>query len=371
MLCLMSPESRVPADHPLRAVRKLADAALADLSGTFDAMYSESGRPSVPPERLLKSMLLMALYSVRSERLFCEQLDYNLLYRWFLGMDMTESSFDATTFSKNRERLLQHEVTKAFFERVVEQARAARLTSSEHFTVDGTLIDAWCSMKSFQSKLESDTRRKARNKRKAKRRKDCDGKGPGADSGGSNPTVDFHGEKRRNDTHASTTDPEARLYRKGVGKEARLCYSGHALMENRNGLLMDLRVAEASGLAERREALAMVDDTLPGEHRITVAADKGYNTSDFVRDCRARHVTPHVADKERASAIDGRTTTTPGYGISQRVRKRVEEIFGWMKTVGGLRRSRFRGQRRTQLAAYMVGAAYNLVRMTKLLPAPA
>jgi transposase len=320
MLCLMSPESRVPENHPLRGIKRIADEVLDEMSPLFDEMYAKAGRPSVPPERLLKSMVLMALYTVRSERQFCEQIDYNLLFRWFLGMSMVEDSFDATTFSKNRERLMAHEVAQVFFHRVVDRAREARLMSAEHFTVDGTLIEAWASLKSFKPKSEAST--------------------------------------------------ESRLMRKGRGKEAKLCFSAHVLMENRNGLLIDLRIAEASGTAERRVALEMIDDNLPGERRVTLGADKGYHTRDFVDSCRERRVTPHVADKAKHSALDGRTTTQAGYSISQRIRKRVEEIFGWTKTVGGFRRTRFRGRRRTQLAAYLVGAAYNLVRMAKLVAVP-
>jgi transposase len=321
MLCLMSPESRVPANHPLRGIKRIADHVLDDMSSLFDEMYAETGRPSVPPERLLKSMVLMALYTIRSERQFCEQLDYNLLFRWFLGMNMVEDSFDASTFSKNRERLMAHEVAYVFFHSVKAKRRRAR---------------------------RSKTRQR---------------------SGSSNPTINFRGQKRRNDTHQSTTDPEARLMRKGNGKEAKLSFSAHALMENRNGMLVDLRIAEASGTAERQVALMMLDDNLPGERRITLGADKGYHTRDFVRDCRDRNVTPHVADKAKHSMIDGRTTRQSGYSISQRVRKRVEEIFGWAKTVGGFRRTRFKGKARTQLAAYVVGAAYNLTRMSRLLAA--
>jgi transposase len=348
----MSPEGRVRPDHPLRGIKRLADEALAELHGVFDAMYSESGRPSIPPERLLKSMLLMALYTVRSERLFCEQLDYNLLFRWFLDMDRVEVSFDPSTFSKNRERLLAHDVARAFFGRVVEQARRARLLSSEHFTVDGTLIEAWASLKSFKPKGH-----------------DSKDEPPRDDPG--NPSVDFHGNKRSNETHESTTDREARLARKGDGKEAKLCFSGHALMENRHGLLVDMQVAEASGFAERRVALDMIDDVLPGERRITLGADRGYHSRDFVAACRDRNIIPHLADKNRGSVLDRRTTGTTGYSLSQRLRKRVEEIFGWAKTIGGLRKTRFRGIARTQLAAYMVGAAYNLMRIARLISAPA
>lgn len=362
MLCLMSPESRVPANHPLRGIKRIADDVLDDMSSVFDEMYAEIGRPSVPPERLLKSMVLMALYTIRSERQFCEQLDYNLLFRWFLGMNMIEHSFDASTFSKNRERLMNHEVAYLFFHSVVDKAREAHLMSAEHFTVDGTLIEAWASLKSFKPKTEAATERRARNRRKAQRRR--------SRSGSSNPTINFRGQKRRNDTHQSTTDPEARLMRKGNGKEAKLSFSAHALMENRHGMLVDLRIAEASGTAERQVALEMLDDNLPGERRITLGADKGYHTRDFVRDCRDRNVTPHVADKAKHSMIDGRTTQQSGYSVSQRIRKRVEEIFGWAKTVGGFRRTRFKGKARTQLAAYVVGAAYNLTRMSRLLAAP-
>lgn len=360
MLCLMSPESRVPDNHPLRGIRAIADEVLGEMSPLFDEMYAQLGRPSVPPERLLKGMVLMALYTVRSERQFCEQLDYNLLFRWFLGMNMVEDSFDASTFSKNRERLLAHQVTQVFFHRVVERARAAELMSTEHFTVDGTLIEAWASLKSFQPKSEPALAQRSRNQRKARRRRHRR----------RNRSVNFRGQQRRNDTHQSATDPEARLMRKGNGKEARLSLSAHALMENRNGLLVDFRVAEASGLAERRVALEMIDDNLPGKRRITLGADRGYHTRDFIHDCRCRHVTPHLADKAKHSMLDRRTTAQSSYTISQRIRKRVEEIFGWVKTVGGFRRSRYRGVTRTQLAAYIVGAAYNLTRIARMLAAP-
>lgn len=366
MLCLVSPESRVPHDHPLRGIRQIAEEAIAEMSPLFDEMYAETGRPSVPPERLLKSMVLMALYTVRSERQFCEQLDYNLLFRWFLGMNMVEDSFDASTFSKNRDRLMAHDVAGVFFQRVVERARASKLMSAEHFTVDGTLIEAWASLKSFKPKCDSE--REARKQRKAKLRRRRRSHRRGRRN--SNPTVNFRGQERRNDTHQSTTDPDSRLMRKGSGKEAKLSYSAHALMENRNGMLVDLRIAEASGTAERRIAIEMVDDNLPGKRRITLGADRGYHTRDFVDNCRRRHVTPHVADKAKHSVLDRRTTTTGGYSLSQRIRKRVEEIFGWAKTVGGFRRTRYRGAKRTQLAAYIVGAAYNLTRMARLLAIP-
>jgi transposase len=350
MLCLMSPETVVPMKHPLRRVKVLADGALKALSPAFDAMYSSEGRPSIPPERLLKASLLMAFYTIRSERLFCEQLDYNLLFRWFLDMDMIEESFDHSSFSRNRERLIAHEIARRFFAEVVAQARGAGLMSDEHFTVDGTLIEAWASLKSF--------------KPKGRRRNEQD---PPDDPG--NPSVDFHGEKRGNETHESTTDPEARLARKSNGTTARLSFSAHSLMENRNGLLVDLRVAAANGHAERDIAIEMLDDELAGGKRITLGGDKGYDTRDFVARCRARNVTPHVATNEhfrRRSAIDERTRRYPGYSVSQRIRKRVEEIFGWIKTVGNFRRTRYRGRERTQLAAYFVGAAYNLIRMARL-----
>jgi len=352
VVCVISMEQRVPADHPLRRIRDITDRVLKELSPVFDAMYSKIGRPSVPPERLLKSMLLMALYTVRSERLFCEQLAYNLLFRWFLDMDLESPAFDASTFSKNRDRLLEHDVAAQFFECVVAEARGAGVMSDEHFTVDGTLIEAWASLKSFRAK---------------------DGKksgGPPDDPG--NPTVDFHGEKRSNKTHASTTDPEARLARKGNGKEAKLCFCGHALTENRNGLLVDIRITEANGRAEREAALDMVGDSIPGTGRVTVGADKGYDTRDFVQRARDMSATPHVAQnasERRRSAIDGRTTTRPGYAVSQWLRKRIEETWGWMKTVGNFRRTRWKGKRRTQFAAYMVGAAYNLLRLARMLAA--
>jgi transposase len=352
MLCLMSPESVVPVDHPIRRVKALANEALASLSPLFDEMYGDTGRPSIPPERLLKATLLMALYTVRSERMFCEQLGYNLLFRWFLDMSMTEAPFEHSAFSHNRERLLKHDVAGEFFRAVVEQARGGRLLSHEHFTVDGTLIDAWASLKSF--KKSSDDRRD-----------------PPDDPG--NPTVNFHGERRSNATHASTTDPESKLMRKGRGREARLSYAAHALMENRNGLLVDFRVTQATGVAEREAALAMIDARKERDAPITLGADKGYDTHDFVEECRAMNVIPHVAQAitdYRGSAIDARTTRHPGYSISQRVRKRVEEIFGWAKTVGNFRKTRFKGLARTQLAAYLVGAAYNLLRIAKLWPDP-
>jgi len=348
MLCLLSPEDRVPANHPLRAIKRIAETALDEMSPLFDEMYSSMGRPSIPPEQLLKAQLLIAFYTIRSERLFCEQLDYNMLFRWFLNMSMVESSFDHSTFSFNRARLIEHDVARQFFGRVVAQARSSGLLSDEHFTVDGTLIDAWASMKSFK-------------------KKDTKGGEPPDDPG--NPTVNFRGEKRRNDTHASTTDPEARLARKGDGQPSRLSYSQHALMDNRNGLLVDVRIAEANGFAERDVALGMLATETARWRRRTVGGDKGYDRRNFVERCREIGVTPHVAQNVNVSggsAIDARTTTWSGYAISQRIRKRVEEIFGWMKTVGNFRKSRYRGLVRTELASYFVGAAYNLLRMARL-----
>jgi len=344
----VSPDSRVPAGHPIRAIKAFADAQLEELSPLFDEMYSSTGRPSIPPERLLKGSLLMALYTVRSERQFCERLDYDLLFRFFLGMNLDDASFDATTFTKNRDRLLAADVARLFFEGVVSVAKDRGLISAEHFTVDGTLIEAWASVKSFKKR---------------------GGKEEPPDDPG-NPTVNFHGEKRSNETHESTTDPEARLYRKGHSHPAKLYYSGHVLMENRNGLCVDVRVSEASGWSERREALAMIDTQRQLGLRITtLGADKAYDTADFVADLRARAVTPHVAQqitKHRGSKVDARTTRHPGYEISQRKRKLVEEIFGWMKTVGGLRKTKYRGQLRNSLWAYLNAAAYNLVRIARL-----
>lgn len=353
MLVVIEPEKRIPQDHPVRRIKQLAEAALKQLSPVFDEMYSTIGRPWIPPERLLKASLLMAFYTVRSERLFCERLDYDLLFRWFLDLEMDEESFDHSSFSRNRERLLKHAVADEFFRAVVEQARALGLLSDEHFTVDGTLVQAWASLKSFK-------------------RKDAGAGQPPDDPG--NPTVNFRGERRSNKTHQSTTDPEALLAKKGPGKEARLCYSANALMENRNTILIDFQVEPADGYAERRAALAMADERLPGRRRITLAGDRGYDTRDFVASCRALDITPHVAQNDAragGSALDARTVRHRGYAISQRIRKKVEEAFGWMKSIGGLRQTRYRGCARVQMHAYLVGAAYNLVRIAKLCPAPA
>lgn len=349
MLAFIDLEARVTPNHPLRTIKVLADQALAKLSPLFDKLYAEAGRPSIPPERLLKSSLLIALYSVRSERAFCEQLDYNLLFRWFLDMDPIEPSFDPTTFSKNRQRLLEHQVGQQLFNEVVGGAREQGLLSDEHFTVDGTLIEAMASLKSF------------------KRRDGTPLTITDDDPG--NPSVDFRGEKRSNITHQSATDPEARLMRKGKGKEAKLVFMGHALMENRHGLLVDFQVTKATGTSEREMAPVMLRQVRERRFRPrTMGGDKNYDTRDCVAAVRDGGVTPHVAqnDKGRRSAIDGRTTRHWGYGVSQRIRKRVEEIFGWMKTVGGFRRTRYHGVERTGLAGYIVATAYNLVRLSRL-----
>jgi len=352
MFSLRAPEQLVPKDHPLRRVKDMADAGLATLSPVFEKMYSRVGRPSIPPEQLLKATLLIALYTVRSERLFCEQLGYNMLFRWFLDLGIEDAPFDHSTFSLNRERLLEHDVARQFFMAVMSQAQSAGLMSGEHFSVDGSLIEAWASAKSFKKKDNDDDRM------------------PPPDDKG-NPTVNFHKEKRSNATHESTTDPEARLPKKG-GKEAKLSYSLNGLIENRNGLLVNLSVMPADGYAERDAALMMMDESIPPGKRATAGGDKGFDTKDFVAETRALGITPHVAqttDPHRGSAIDGRTTRHEGYAISQRFRKRIEEVWGWMKTVGGFRRTRFRGRDRTEMAAFLVGAAYNLVRMARLAPA--
>ena len=350
MLAFIDLETRVPAGHPLRTIKGLADRALAQLSPEFDRMYAQIGRPSIPPERLLKASLLISLYSVRSERGFCEQLDYNLLFRWFLGMNLMEPSFDPTVFTKNRERLLKHRVGQALFDEVVLEADRRGLLSDEHFTVDGALIEAAASLKSFKPK-DGDPPKKT-------------------DGDPGNPSVDFHGERRSNATHQSTTDPEARLLRKGKGKEAKLAFMAHALMENRHGLLVDFQTTQATGTAQRDTVPVLEDQAKErGFHPKTLGGDKGYDTGDCVAALRQRGLTPHAAQNTngRSSAIDGRTTRQPGYAISQRIRKRVEEIFGWMKTVGGFRRTRYKGLDRTGLAGYLVATAYNLVRMAKLL----
>jgi transposase len=347
MFSYVSPEHRVPAEHPLRAIRSLVDAALRRLSPLFERMYAAVGRPSIAPEKLLRALLLQIFYSIRSERLLMEQLDYNLLFRWFVGMSVDEPVWDASTFSKNRDRLLEADVAREFFWQVWEQASEAGLVSDEHFTVDGTLIEAWASLKSFQ--------------RKGERRE------PPDDSG--NPSVNFHGERRSNRTHESQTDSDARLARKGNGKEAKLSYCGNLMIENRNGLIVDAELFQANGTAERDAALVMVE-RIPHDERVTVAADKGYDTKDFVSEMRQMNATPHVAQNEKrpgGSAIDRRTTRHAGYQVSQRARKRIEESFGWLKTVGLLARTRHRGVFKVGWVFVFAASAYNLVRMRKLL----
>jgi len=351
MVVLMNIEDKIPANHPLRAIRAMADEVFAGMDDLFDSMYDDRGRKSIPPERLLGATLLMAFFSVRSERMFCEQLEYNFLFRWFLRMNSDEPVFDHSTFSANRKRLLEHDAATAFFKGVVAMARSKGLTSDDHFTVDGTLIEAWASMKSFKRKDAKDKQN------------------PPDDPG--NPSVDFRHEKRSNKTHESTTDPEARLAKKGKGKEAKLSFSAHVLMENRNGLIENMVVDVADGYAERDAALYMLAESLPGSRQITLGADKGYDTKDFVEACRAGNVTPHIArnvDRKGGSTLDERTTRHSGYEVSQKKRKLVEEVFGWMKTVGGLRKTRYRGTAKTGMICQMVGAAYNLLRMAKLCP---
>jgi transposase len=340
MFSYVSLEKRVPADHPLRPIREMTDAALKALSPRFSRLYSETGRPSIPPEQLLRSLVLQVLYTIRSERMLIEQLDYNLLFRWFVGLGMDDEVWAPTVFTKNRDRLLEGDVAQAFFERVLSQAREGRLLSNEHFTVDGTLIEAWASHKSYRPKDGSD---------------DDDGE-------------NFHGQQRSRDTHESTTDPDARLFRKGRGKEAKLAYMGHVLMENRNGLVIASEVTHATGKAEREAALRMVKKAKlrPGA---TVGADKGYDQSDFVEGLRKRGVTPHVAqhDTNRRSKIDERTTRHDGYAISQIRRKVVEQIFGWGKTVGGIRKTKHRGKELVGWVFALTNAVYNLVRMRRLI----
>jgi transposase len=343
MLSLVTADQLVPEDHPIRQIKPMVDNALRELSPTFTRMYAETGRPSIPPEHLLKACLLIALYSVRSERQFCERLQYDLLFKWFLDLNIIDPPFDASTFSKNKERLLEHEVARGFLGVVLDEARRRKLLSEDHFTVDGTLLEAWASLKSFHPKNGDD------------------GTPP---TGEKNPSVDFHGEKRTNETHQSTTDPEARLAKKGRGKEAKLCFTGHILMENRNGLVVEVTLSPATGTAERDSALDMLAG-VPGSRRVTVGADKGYDTADFVTKCRMMKVTPHVA-RRNTSKVDGRTTRHPGYQVSQRIRKRIEEVFGWVKTVGGGRKLRYRGVERNQLWWELTAAAYNLLRMAKL-----
>jgi transposase len=344
-------EARVGKDHPLRTIRMVVNAALAGLSGEFSALYARMGRPSIPPEKLLRAMLLQVFYTIRSERQLMERLEFDLLFRWFVGIGVDDAVWDHSTFSKNRDRLLEGDVAAKLLSAVLAQPRVKRLLSTDHFSVDGTLIEAWASMKSFKPKDDDE---------------------PSADAGGRNREADFRGQKRSNETHTSTTDPEeARLYRKGPGKEAKLCFMGHALMENRNGLVVDACLTEANGHAERIAALHMIEPRADRPRPITLGADKAYDAEDFVNELRSMNATPHVAQNTsgRSSAIDGRTTRHAGYAVSQRIRKRIEEAIGWIKTVAGQERTKFRGRERVGWAFALAAAAYNLVRLPKLLEA--
>lgn len=350
MFSYISPEARVPARHPLRPVRAMIAEALVQLDGKLERLYSQTGRPSIAPERLIRALLLQVLYSIRSERLLIEQLEYNLLFRWFVGLSVDEPVWDHSTFSKNRDRLLQADIARELFEAIVEQARSAGLLSDEHFSVDGTLIQAWASHKSFRPK---------------------DGSGGSGSGGGRNATRDFHGEPRTNDTHASTTDPEAKLYRKSSGTTAVLAYLGHAVSENRHGLVVAAQVTQANGTAERSAALDMIGD-LAGPRRCTLGADKGYDTREFIRQSRELNVTPHVAqntERRGGSALNARTTRHAGYALSIKARKLIEESFGWAKDIGLLRRPKMRGRRKIEFATYLTFTGYNLVRMRNLLAA--
>ncbi|MGZ3280984.1 MAG: IS5 family transposase [Caulobacteraceae bacterium] len=357
LFTLVDLEARVRPDHPLRSIRRFADAALEALTAEFSALYAaRMGRPGVAPEMLLRAMLLQAFYSIRSERQLMERLEFDLLFRWFVGLGIDEAAWDHSTFSKNRDRLLEGEIAARFLAAVLAQPRVKRLLSTDHFSVDGTLIEAWASMKSFKPKAR-------------------DGDDPPAPptSGGRNVEVDFKGQKRSNQTHESTTDPEARLYRKGPGMEARLCFLGHTLMENRSGLIVDARLTCADGHAERIAALSMIEPRADRPRAVTLGADKAYDAEDFVNELRSMNVRAHVAqnDNGRRSAIDRRTTRHAGYAASQRIRKRIEEGFGWIKTVAGQRKTRFKGKDRVGWAFTFATAAYNLIRLPKLLGATA
>ena len=346
MLSTLTPDSMIPPDHPIRRIKKVVETVLADLDPEFDAMYAATGRQSVPPEQLLKASVLMALYSIRSERQFCERLRYDLLFKYFLDLNVDDEGFDHSTFSKNQERLLKQEIADRFFAAVVRQAHLRRYLSGEHFSVDGTLLEAWASHKSFRPK---------------------DG-GNRPSGPGRNAEVGFHGERRSNDTHQSTTDPEARLARKSDGQPAKLSYAGHLLMEHRSALIADMELTQATGYAERETALQLLRRLPRRARRRTVAADKGYDTKDFVAGCREQRITPHVAqhDTNRRSAIDGRTTRHEGHLVSLRIRKRIEEPFGWMKTIAGGRKLRYIGVRRNRAWFLMAGAVYNVIRITAL-----
>lgn len=344
-------EDRIPRDHPLRDIRRIVDKALGGLSTTFDAMYAQVGRPSIPPEQLIRAMLIQVLFSIRSERQLMEELDFNLLYRWFVGLSMDDQVWNHSTFSKNRDRLLLHDVAERFFEAIKGQAAAKKLLSRDHFSVDGTLIEASASLKSFRPKDEPPA--------------DDDGT---KDGGGRNEMIDFKGEKRSNATHQSTTDQDALLARKGDGKEAKLCYAGHLLTENRNGLIVETELTQATGTAEREAALEMIA-RLPGVGQKTMGGDKNYDQSGLVEGARAHNVTPHVARKRRYSAVDGRTTRHAGYAKSQRRRKLVEERFGWLKDIGGLRKLKHRGLAKVRWIFTFAAAACNVVLMRRLLAA--
>jgi transposase len=350
MFSYVSPAERVPMDHPLRSIKEITGRALKELSADFERMYAPTGRPSIAPEKLIRALVLQVLYSIRSERMLIEQLNYNLLFRWFVGLSMDDEVWDHSTFSKNRERLLEADIVEKFFRLVRDEAQRQGLLSDEHFTVDGTLIEAWASQKSFKPKEGGPT-------------------DPSPTGGGRNETIDYRGQKRSNDTHASTTDGDARLAKKSPGAESRLAYHGHVLMENRNGLVVRTRLTRCSGTVEPDTAVELVGQ-LPGSRRITVGMDKAYDYARCVQGLRRLKATAHVAQRAIYTAIDGRTVRHPGYRVSQRVRKRVEEIFGWMKTVGVYRKTRFRGLERVSWGFTLTMAAYNLVRMSNLLPRP-
>jgi transposase len=342
-------DARVRRNHPLRVILAVVNEALGAMEREIASLYSETGRPSIAPERLLRAMLLQAFYSIRSERQLMERIEFDLLFRWFVGLGIDDPVWDHSTFSKNRDRLLEGVVAARFLSAILAQPRVKRLLSGDHFSVDGTLVEAWASMKSFRAKEEGPD-------------------DPDPPESGRNPDGDFRGEKRSNATHASTTDPDAKLYRKGPGMEAKLCFIGHALMENRSGLLVDTCLTQAGGHAERVAALAMIEPLAERPRPVTLGADRGYDAADFVNELRTLHVRPHVAQNTtRRSAIDGRTTRHAGYKASQRVRKRIEEAFGWMKSIGGMRRPMLRGLPRLGFAFTFAAAAYNLVRLPSLL----
>jgi transposase len=373
-------EQRVPAKHPLRKIRQLVNDVLASLDAEFARLYSAFGRESIPPERLLRALLLQALFTIRSERQLMEQLDYNLLFRWFVGLGIDDPVWVATVFTKNRDRLLDADVAAKFMSELLAHKEVRKLLSDEHFSVDGTLIEAWASMKSFQPKVPTATPEEPGGdppappatptpETTARTEPTTETKTEDQPMKERNAEVDFHGQKRSNETHASTSDPQARLYKKGKGKEAKLCFMGHALMENRNGLIVETETTQADGFGERKAALVMINRRCPGERQITVGADKGYDTADFVADLRAMNVTPHVAAKAKGSALDGRTTRHAGYLVSQKKRKLIEEAFGWGKTVGTAAKTMLRGAARVGFQFTLNMAAYNLARMPKLLAA--